>query len=192
MRYRNGKAERLNKSAVLFCFLNSSLMQQNQHHENCHDRGSYIFLPFENKRVRYLLREIIYFKAESNQASIHFIDKRTPHILNIGLKQLEEMLGECCFVRCHNSFIVHLCKIKYYKSSNGNHVVLDGGNTIAVSGNYIDYFLKRLQRIDAPSPTFINPRGKTQHLQLYEQSHTGGMRFQIIYLYLGQGNLHCL
>jgi len=85
--------------------------------------------------------DIIYFKSDNKNTSVHTIDQE--YDIRISLNKLETMLDKSNFWRIHRSIIINVEKIKSAeKKSNGRHVIKlkDTDVTLDVSRAYAHLF----------------------------------------------------
>lgn len=100
-----------------------------------------IFVHSGEKKVKILLDEILYVKAERNYCCI--ITKEKEYLLSIPMKTLEKQLSTEQFQRIHRSFIVNL---KHVEEVDDYSVVVDK-KTLALSKSYQKQFLQRIKSI---------------------------------------------
>ena len=74
-----------------------------------------LFLGNENKMVRLVLQDILYFESNKRIINIHNVEDRTSIYMKLG--DLEEKLPYY-FVRCHQSYIVNLKNVEKMQNNS--------------------------------------------------------------------------
>ena len=92
------------------------------------------------------VRDIVFCKGESSQASIYMSDKKHL-VVNRTLKECEEMLEKFGFCRIHKSYLVNLEYIKEYHKGDGGYLVLTNGTSLDVSKNYKEELIGLLHKL---------------------------------------------
>jgi len=85
----------------------------------------------------------IYCKAESDHTWV-YLHQSDKVLTTKALKYFEALLPEDSFFRCHKSFLVHLNFVKKYKKRDGDHLELDNGTWIELSGRKKEALLHRI------------------------------------------------
>lgn len=90
-------------------------------------------------------KDILYFVSEKKYSRM--VGKNGESFCDIGLQQLEEMLGQKSFFRCHKSYLVNLANI----SDANQNIRLKNGESIPVSRRkakelkeaYLEYIIRK-------------------------------------------------
>jgi two-component system LytT family response regulator len=92
------------------------------------------------------IADIVQCQSLRNYTQIHTLNGKK--ILSTkSLKQFEEMLDSCGFVRIHQSHLVNLNYIDKYVKGSGGHVVLNDGSMLPVAARKKEHFLKELSKL---------------------------------------------
>lgn len=103
--------------------------------------GDRIFVRFNNKLIKILLREILYIEADRNYCNI--ITEVNNYLVVCTLKTIESKLLAGDFVRVHRSYIVNILKL----DAVADDFVEINKKMIPVSKTYKDFLLSRIQTI---------------------------------------------
>lgn len=76
--------------------------------------------------------EIMYLESESNYTKVYLKDGRKI-VISKTLKNLEEQLKECHFLRVHSTYLVNLNEIEKYIKGDGGQLILKNKTSIPVS-----------------------------------------------------------
>ncbi len=98
-----------------------------------------IFVKHGGKMIKIFTADILYIEADRNYCQIH--TNKRKHTLAISLKMMEEKLPAAAFLRIHRSFIANIVQIDEVSE---NHVLI-GGKQLALSQNYREELLQRIQ-----------------------------------------------
>jgi two-component system, LytTR family, response regulator len=86
------------------------------------------------------LKDIIYLKGESSQASLYLINKKI--IVATGsLMYWASPLLKHAFVRVHHSYVINLLYYTHYQKGDGGYVVMNDGSQVSVSAKYKPSFI---------------------------------------------------
>ncbi|MCK0161127.1 LytTR family DNA-binding domain-containing protein [Muricauda sp. F6463D] len=99
-------------------------------------------IPVSGKILFLLINEIVYCESDGNYSKV-FLESGEQLLVSKKLKELEELLPDRTFFRIHNSYIIHLLKVKEYLRSEG-YVVLSNQKKIPVSRAKKEGFLNRM------------------------------------------------
>ena len=94
-------------------------------------RGSY-HVTSKGEDIRILLDDIYYFESKNHMVYIY--EERIVTQIRARMKDVEEQLESKGFVRCHKGYLVNVYRIRKFGSRD---IVLDNGNVIPVSRNYV-------------------------------------------------------
>ena len=103
--------------------------------------GDRIFVRFNNRLIKIILREILYIEAERNYCNI--ITEEKNYMVVCTLKMIEGKLLAGDFVRIHRSYIVNILKL----DAVADDFVEINKKVIPVSKTYKDTLLSRIQTI---------------------------------------------
>jgi two-component system LytT family response regulator len=102
-----------------------------------------IALPTRNGLVVVNVSEILRCEAESNYTRI-FLTNQELFLASKTLKDFEQLLEECNFVRIHQSHLVNFEHIKKYNKGDGGSVILTDGTEVEVSRRQKEVLLRKL------------------------------------------------
>jgi two-component system, LytTR family, response regulator len=89
--------------------------------------------------------EIIYIESQSNYS--HFILKNKPKlVVSKTLKEFDDLLSNHGFFRTHQSYLVNMDCIDYYKGGTEDALVLTNGDTVYLSRRRKQEFLERMSK----------------------------------------------
>lgn len=99
-------------------------------------------IPVSGKILFLRVNEIVYCESDGNYSKA-FLESGEELLVSKKLKELEDMLPNRMFFRVHNSYIVHLLKVKEYLRSDG-YLVLLNQKKIPVSRTKKEAFLNKM------------------------------------------------
>lgn len=105
-----------------------------------------IALPTLNGLTVFSVKEIIHCRAEVNYTNFFFTSGRKLLVIKT-LKEYEELLNDCDFIRIHKSHLINLHHVKNYTRGEGGTVTMSDGTTIDVSRRKKEEFLQRLEML---------------------------------------------
>ena len=92
------------------------------------------------------IEDIVHLEADSNYTTFYLEDNQKV-VVSHTLKEYEETLASLPFLRVHNSYIIHLKKVKKYIKGKGGYAVMSNGATIEISPKKKDLFLKAFETL---------------------------------------------
>lgn len=92
------------------------------------------------------VKDIIHCKGESNYTNF-FLSSGEKLLVSKTLKEYEELLNECDFVRVHKTHLINLHHVKNYARGEGGTVTMSDGTMIEVSRRKKEEFLQRLEAL---------------------------------------------
>lgn len=101
-----------------------------------------IQIPVNGKILFIKIDEIVYCESDGNYTKV-YLESSKQHYVSKKLKELEDMLPNSLFFRVHNSFILHMLKVREYIRSEG-YVVLSNEKKIPVSRVKKEAFLAKM------------------------------------------------
>lgn len=99
-----------------------------------------VVFPTKNGYQIVKVSNILFCQADINYSTIHLIDGTSFTIVST-LKNLEEILPETSFFRCHKSFLVNINHIKTYDKSR-DKIVLDSGKEVNIATRRVEQFME--------------------------------------------------
>jgi two-component system, LytTR family, response regulator len=90
------------------------------------------------------LNSIISCSANNNYTEFFLADKKKI-LVSRTLKEMEELLEGCSFLRVHHSHIVNLNAITRYVKGEGGYLIMSDGSTVDVSRSRKELLLQKLQ-----------------------------------------------
>jgi two-component system LytT family response regulator len=105
-----------------------------------------IALPSMNGLTVFPVKEIIHCQAEVNYTNFFFTSGRKLLVIKT-LKEYEELLNDCNFIRVHKSHLINLHHVKNYTRGEGGTVTMSDGTTIDVARRKKEEFLQRLEAL---------------------------------------------
>ena len=102
-----------------------------------------LLLPTNNGLLAAHIPEIIRVESNSNYCTF-FLDGKPKVLVAKTLKEYEEILEPCNFFRVHQSHLINLNYVEYFKSGVEEYVTLTNGEQIEVSRRRKAEFLQRL------------------------------------------------
>ncbi len=102
-----------------------------------------IAIPTAKGLLFFKIGEIIRFEADGNYCSI-ILSNGEKYLVTKQLKYYEELLGNRCFFRTHQSHLVHIAFVKSYMKKKSTYVKLTNGEEIPVSVRRREEFLRSL------------------------------------------------
>jgi two-component system, LytTR family, response regulator len=105
-----------------------------------------IALPTFSGLTVFPIKDIIHCKAEVNYTHFFFTSSRKLLVIKT-LKEYEELLNECNFIRVHKSHLINLQHVKDYTRGEGGTVTMSDGTVIDVSRRKKEEFLQRLEAL---------------------------------------------
>jgi two-component system, LytTR family, response regulator len=89
--------------------------------------------------------EIVYIESQSNYS--HFILKNKPKlVVSKTLKEFDDLLSNHGFFRTHQSYLVNMDCIDYYKGGTEDALILTNGDTVYLSRRRKQEFLERMSQ----------------------------------------------
>ena len=92
------------------------------------------------------VKDIIHCMGDVNYTHFYFTSGRKILVIKT-LKEYEELLGDCGFVRVHKSHLINLQHVKTYARGEGGTVTMSNGTQIDVSRRKKEEFLQRLESL---------------------------------------------
>jgi two-component system, LytTR family, response regulator len=105
-----------------------------------------IALPTFSGLAVFPVKEIIHCQAEVNYTHFFFTSTRKLLVVKT-LKEYEELLNDCNFIRVHKSHLINLQHVKDYTRGEGGTVTMSDGTVIDVSRRKKEEFLQRLEAL---------------------------------------------
>jgi two-component system, LytTR family, response regulator len=105
-----------------------------------------IALPSMSGLTIFPVKEIIHCQAEINYTNFFFTSGRKLLVIKT-LKEYEELLSNCNFIRVHKSHLINLHHVKNYTRGEGGTVTMSDGTTIDVARRKKEEFLQRLETL---------------------------------------------
>jgi two-component system LytT family response regulator len=105
-----------------------------------------ITLPTFNGLMVFAVKDIIHCKAETNYTNFFFISGKKL-LVSKTLKEYDELLSECDFIRVHKTHLINLHHVKSYARGDGGTVTMSDGTIIEVSRRKKEEFLQRLEAL---------------------------------------------
>ncbi|MEO6961483.1 MAG: LytTR family DNA-binding domain-containing protein [Puia sp.] len=105
-----------------------------------------IALPTFNGLTVFPVKDIIHCQAEVNYTTFFFIAGQKLLVIKT-LKEYEELLNECNFIRVHKSHLINMQHVKSYTRGEGGTVTMSDGTVIDVSRRKKEEFLQRLETL---------------------------------------------
>lgn len=100
-----------------------------------------------NKGLQFIdIHDIIYCKSEGSYSHIIMINNKKI-LLSKHLKEVEELLLLCDFMRIHHSYLVHMKHVQNYVRGEGGEVVMTDGARLPVARSKKEAFLKRIVQL---------------------------------------------
>ncbi len=100
-----------------------------------------ITLMIDRKPRDIVLQQIVYIQADNKRCLIHTCDETLS--TRMPIDQLEYMLSDPCFCRCHRGYIVnfnHVCQAdKDFIMTNGDKVYIRQNETSQILQRYVDF-----------------------------------------------------
>ncbi len=88
-------------------------------------------------------REILFCVANGSYTDFHLADGRKL-VVSKNLKEYENMLHDCNFMRVHNSFLINLGEVKKLVRAEGGYIVMNNDKQVSISPTKREEFLKRM------------------------------------------------
>ena len=95
----------------------------------------HFYLHTKNKSMRIPYREILYFESRLHQVIIHTVQQNNLCAFPATLDDVEKTLPPERFIRCHQSFLVHIDGI-YQLDRTNRSLILDNGESLGISKKY--------------------------------------------------------
>ena len=105
-----------------------------------------IALPTFSGLTVFPVKDIIHCQAEVNYTNFFFTSGRKLLVIKT-LKEYEELLDDCNFIRVHKSHLINLQHVKQYTRGEGGTVTMSDGTVVDVSRRKKEEFLKRLETL---------------------------------------------
>ena len=105
-----------------------------------------IALPTFSGLTVFPVKDIIHCQAEVNYTQFFFTAGRKLLVIKT-LKEYEELLNECNFIRVHKSHLINMHHVKNYTRGEGGTVTMSDGTVVDVSRRKKDEFLQRLETL---------------------------------------------
>ena len=105
-----------------------------------------IALPLADGLQVVSVNDIVYCKAERNYTYVHLVDN-TFVLVSRQLKEFEKQLDRHGFFRVHHSAIINLKFIAKYVRGDGGYIIMKDGNSIEVSRQKKEEFLKLINKV---------------------------------------------
>lgn len=98
-------------------------------------RKDHFYLHTKNKSMRIPFQEILYFESRLHQVVIHTVQQNSLCAFPATLDDVAKTLPPERFVRCHQSFLVHIDSIFQLDRTNRS-LILDNGESLGISKKY--------------------------------------------------------
>lgn len=98
-------------------------------------RPQKIGIPTQHGVKFYPIEQINYCKAEGNYTTIYLQNNGKLELVCKTLKEFEELLAECNFVRAHRSYLVNLNHVKEYRRNHSSADANGEGGCLIVDNN---------------------------------------------------------
>jgi two-component system LytT family response regulator len=105
-----------------------------------------IALPTFNGLTVFPVKDIIHCRAEVNYTNFFFTSGKKLLAIKT-LKEYEELLQDCGFIRVHKSHLINLHHVKSYTRGEGGTVTMSDGTEVDVSRRKKEEFLQRLETL---------------------------------------------
>jgi two-component system LytT family response regulator len=105
-----------------------------------------IALPTVTGLTVFAVKDIIHCRGEVNYTQFFFVSGQKLLVVKT-LKEYEELLSDCGFIRVHKSHLINMQHVKSYTRGEGGTVTMSDGTVIDVSRRKKDEFLQRLERL---------------------------------------------
>jgi two-component system, LytTR family, response regulator len=105
-----------------------------------------IALPTFSGLAIFPVKDIIHCKAEVNYTNFFFASSNKLLVIKT-LKEYEELLHDCNFIRVHKSHLINLHHVKSYTRGEGGTVTMSDGTIVDVSRRKKEEFLQRLEML---------------------------------------------
>ena len=105
-----------------------------------------IALPTFSGLTVYAVKDIIYCRAEVNYTHFFFVSGQKLLVIKT-LKEYEDLLQDCGFIRVHKSHLINLRHVKDYARGEGGTVTMSDGTVLDVSRRKKEEFLQRLEAL---------------------------------------------
>lgn len=105
-----------------------------------------IALPTFTGLTVFPVKEIIHCQAEVNYTHFFFASGKKLLVIKT-LKEYEDLLEDCGFMRVHKSHLINMHHVKSYSKGEGGIVTMSDGTMIDVSRRKKEEFLQRLARL---------------------------------------------
>lgn len=105
-----------------------------------------IALPTFSGLTVFPVKDIIHCKAEINYTNFFFTSGKKLLVIKT-LKEYEELLNDCNFIRVHKSHLINLHHVKKYTRGEGGTVTMSDGTVVDVSRRKKEEFLQRLETL---------------------------------------------
>ena len=92
-----------------------------------------IMIPIGQELIFILVKDIIYCEAEGSYCNIFTIQENKPYLVSRTLKDIEEVLQNPDFIRCHSSFLINKFYIHKINKNEGMEIYMKGGRAIPVA-----------------------------------------------------------
>ncbi len=90
-----------------------------------------------------LVEEILY--CEANGSYTYFILKNKKRLLvSKHLKEYENLLSECNFMRVHQSFLINLGAVEKYVKADGGYIIMKNGDLVSISSPKKKLFIEAM------------------------------------------------
>ena len=119
-----------------------SLLENIQTHNQ---QNKKLLLPLTNSYKSIPLSQIIYCEADRGYTNF-FLRNEDQILISKTLMEYEKLLSSCSFFRIHQSYLVNLHQVEQYLKNKGGRVKLSNGDTLPVSRNKKEAFLKQLYK----------------------------------------------
>ncbi|WP_104420242.1 LytR/AlgR family response regulator transcription factor [Neolewinella xylanilytica] len=88
--------------------------------------------------------EITYLEADGNYTTVHFCNGESRVVCRT-LRELEEKLEHCGFLRVHHSYLINLAHVLAYLREEGGTIVLQGGGKVYLSRSHRAAFFTAME-----------------------------------------------
>ena len=92
-----------------------------------------IALPVGQELLIVEVSEILYCESDGSYVMVYLQFQTKPILLSKSLREIEELLNNPAFFRCHNSFLINLRHIQKILRSEGGEVIMRNGKSVQIA-----------------------------------------------------------
>lgn len=115
-------------------------------HQHLHP-GERLALPSTEGLRMLLVKDILYGMAEADTTHVYMQHQPMPAVVQVTLKELENLLKNKGFFRVHHSYIVNLYYMDRYIKGDGGEIIMIDGSSVPVSRNRKQEFMERIEKL---------------------------------------------